>query len=636
MRRALLVYLGLLIPIGWLAMRYAPYGLDGDGMAYMDIADLIRAHHWAGVVNGYWNPLYPACLALFQRLFHTTRWNELHAYYVLNYFLFLVCVAAVLLFVSALVKLRHQMNPLPAHLLGIDSLRLLGVALTVIAAQRELGMAFMRPDALLQALMLLAFAMLLETLATSSLVYAPLLGLFLGLAYLAKSFAFVVSLLSIAVMMLFQLWVLRRRPGRVLAAGGLALLVFTAVAGPYIAALSRQKHRFDFGDSGALNYAWYVSGTVKMHIEPWMTGGFGSARVKLLHPEQQLLAHPGIYSYRAEPYGTYPAWFDPTYFHERITPVFSARRLMQRDARNLVLSVRYLLNHPEAWILLALLLVCGARLDLPGVGAGAAEWRSSAFVLPPLLLGVAMWGIYAVVNLEERYVTLAWLAIVLPLFAALDSGVGGSAGREASGTGSAQDLAPSGEAAPPPDAVSPASSWQRRSATALVALLAFLALGESLRIALEQRRDESAAGLPAAWYSPNIFAAARGLNALGVGSGDTIACMGTIACLNDPYWMRLADVRVLTEVYNPDPAHLLEEFQGLPNRQQVLSVLKAQGAKVVVAAFNPGSMTGRTPASEGWIRLGDSDLYAFPLNLSPPPTPAPVSLPWDSTGAAKP
>ena len=40
-------------------MKFDPYALDGDGMAYMDIADLIRAHHWAGVVNAYWHPLYP-------------------------------------------------------------------------------------------------------------------------------------------------------------------------------------------------------------------------------------------------------------------------------------------------------------------------------------------------------------------------------------------------------------------------------------------------------------------------------------------------------------------------------------------------------------------------------------------------
>jgi hypothetical protein len=501
-----------------------------------------------------------------------------------------------------------------AHLLSMDALRLLGVALLVIATERELSMATIRPDALLQALMLAAFAMLLRSFASESLLYAPLMGFFFGLAYLAKSFAFVVALLTIALMMAFQAWVQRRKPTRVIAGGALAFIVFAAVAGPYIGALSKQKHRFDFGDSGALNYAWYVSGTVKMHIEPWMTSDFGSASVKLIHPEQQLLAHPGIYSYRAEPYGTYPAWFDPTYFHERIAPRFSAKRLVHRDARNVVLSLRYLFNHPEAWILLALLLACGARFGFTG-GLTAARsslrnWRHSVFWLPPVALGVAMWGIYGLVNIEERYVTLAYLVIVLPVFAALYT-------------------------SPQVDG-SDDNFWPRRCATAMVAVLAFLALGNTLRVALDERSHQSAAGLPAAWYLPNIYEAAKGLNALGVGSGDQIACMGTIACLNDPYWMRLADVRVLTEVYNPDAKHLLEEFEGLPNRQQVEDVLKAQGAKVVVASFDPGEMTGRTPASVGWIRLGESNLYALPLNIPAPAPAAPATLPWDMSGAAKP
>ncbi len=616
LRRALLAYLALLVPIAWLAMKYGPYAMDGDGMAYMDIADLIRAHHWAGVINGYWNPLYPACLALAQRVFHTTRMNELHAFYILNFVIFLASVVAMLAFVSALVKLRRRMTPNADQnsgagpLLGMDALRLLGVALVVIAAQRELSMATMRPDALLQALMLAAFAMLLQSFASESLLYAPLMGFFFGLAYLAKSFAFVVALITIALMMLFQSWVQRRKPARVIIGGALAFIVFAAVAGPYIAALSRQKHRFDFGDSGALNYAWYVSGTDKMHIEPWMTDSFGSASVKLIHPEKQLLAQPGIYSYRAEPYGTYPAWFDPTYFHERVVPFFNAERLVQRDKRNIALSLRYLLNHPEAWILLALLLACGARFGFFGVRTSLRSWRHSVFWLPPVALGVAMWGIYGLVNIEERYVTLAYLVIVLPVFAALYT-------------------------SPRIDG-SDDNPWPRRCATAMIALLAFLALGESLRVALEDRRDESVAGLPSAWYSPNIYGAAKSLNALGVGSGDDIACMGTIACLNDPYWMRLADVRVLTEVYNPDPQHLLEEFEGLPNRQQVEDILKAQGAKVLVAAFDPGEMTGRTPASAGWIRLGDSDLYALPLTLPAPAPTAPATLPWDMTGQEKP
>jgi hypothetical protein len=619
LRRALRIYLALLIPIAWLAMKYGPYALDGDGMAYMDVADLMRAHHWAGVVNAYWNPLYPAGLALAQRLAHATRWNELHAYYVLNYVIFLASVVAVQVFVSALVRLRRRMTPNAdqnsgvSHLLGTHALRLLGVALVVIASERELSMATVRPDALLQALMLAAFAMLLQSFASESLVYAPLLGFFLGLAYLAKSFAFVVALLTIAGMMLFQVWVQRRKPARVVAGGVLALVVFAAGAGPYIAALSMQKGRFDFGDSGALNYAWYVSGTDKMHLEPWMTDSFGSASVKLIHPEKQLLAAPGIYSYRAEPYGTYPAWFDPTYFHERIVPRFSLQRLLHRDTRNVALSLRYLLNHPEAWILLALLLACGARFDFAGARIGAGSWRHTVFWLPPVALGLAMWGIYGLVNIEERYVTLAYLVIILPIFAALQTS------QRSDGTDGSDD-----------------NPWPRRCATAMIALLAFLALGESLRVALEERRNESVAGLPAAWYSPAMFGAAKELNELGVGSGDEIACMGTLACLNDPYWMRLADVRVLTEVYNPDAKHLLEEFEGLPNRPQVEDVLKQQGAKVLVAAFDPGEMTGRTPASAGWIRLGESELYALPLNIPAPAPTAPATLPWDMSGQEKP
>ena len=608
LRRLLTAYVVLLVPVAWLATKFDRYGIDGDAMNYMDIADLIRAHQWAGVVNGYWHPLYPAGIAVADTLLHVTRWSELGAAYLLNYVIFLASVVAMLAFVSALEKMRRRMWPSEdqiaegSALLSLNALRLLGLGLLVIASQRELAMGRVRPDALLQALMLAAFAMLLRALATESLVYAPLMGLFLGLAYLTKSFAFLIALLAIVVMVVFQGWLQRRRLGRVAVGAALALAVFAAVAGPYVAALSKQKGRFDFGDSGALNYAWYVSGTEKFHIEPSMTDKFGSAKVALVHPEQQLLAQPGIYSYRAQPYGTYPAWFDPTYFHERIVPVFNVKLLMRRDVRNVVLSLRYLLNHPEAPILLVLLVVfCRARMSVRG-------WRQDGFWLPVVGLGLAMWVIYGLVNIEERYVTLAYLLVVVPVFAALRTANADDAG---------------------------AKMWRTAAAAAMVAVLAFLALGESLRVALDERRMEAGSGQPA-WYSPSMFGAAKALNAMGVGHGDDVACMGTIACLNDPYWMRLADVHVRTEVYNPDATGLLEEFEGLPNRQQVYDVLKGQGAKVLVASFDPGVMTGQTAASSGWVRLGETNLYAMPLNVPAPAPAGPVTLPWDRTGQEKP
>ena len=424
-------------------------------------------------------------------------------------------------------------------------------------------------------MMMMAFAMFMEALASASWWWAPLMGAFFGLAYLAKSFAFVVALLTIALLVVFQAWLQRRPLSRAVLAGALALIAFVAVAGPYVAALSRQKGRLDFGDSGSLNYAWMSGGTEKLHLLPGQTARYGGADVHLIHPEVQLLEHPGIYSYKGESLGTFPDWFDPTYFNERIKPHFNPGILFRRDLRNMVLVVRYLLNHPEAWVLLTVLLTFGARFKF-------GNWRRNGFWLPMLLLGIAMWVIYGLVNIEERYVTLAYFVVLLPLFAVL------RAPREQ-------------------------QAWLPRFASALVVLLAFLALGDSLRTAAEVRRQGSLHGLGKSWRFPPIYGAAAGLNQLGVKPGDEIACMGTGACLNDPYWARIAGVRVVTEVYSSGGDNLLAQWEGLDNRPQVESVLKAQGAKVVVGKFDPGAMAAWQPRRR---RMGQARQHRL---LRPPP-----------------
>jgi hypothetical protein len=86
--------------------HYDSYQTDGDAVGYMDIADLIRAHNWHGIIDGYWNPLYPAFLALGQTIFHPTRYTELHAYYLVNFGIFLLEMLAVVAFTDALVEIR--------------------------------------------------------------------------------------------------------------------------------------------------------------------------------------------------------------------------------------------------------------------------------------------------------------------------------------------------------------------------------------------------------------------------------------------------------------------------------------------------------------------------------------------------
>ncbi len=583
-------FLAALVTFGY--ALYDGYQIDGDAVAYMDIGDLIRSHQWAGVINGYWNPLYPALLSLGHTIFHSTRYTELHAYYMINFGIFLLEMLAVIAFADALIQLRDLRETATAasnslaFLLDRYSLRYLGIAILVISTQRELSMGKVRPDALLQAFFLFALAALLRHLATGYLRYAALMGFVLGLAYLTKSFAFVFTLLCVIALVAFRLFRQRHAPARVAASALLVLICFSIVAGPYIAALSKQKGRFDFGDSGSLNYIWFVSGTEKMHLEQDMTSSFGAADVHLKHPETRLLNAPPTYSFKPFPYGTYPAWFDASYFNDYIKARIDPRLQIIVIAQCIVRVVRYMSNHPEAWLLIVLLFLVGARLH--------PKWRLSAnaFWLPPFLIASATLCIYGIVNVEDRYLTAAFFILLLPVFAAMR--------------------------------ISPAVQTlaARTAASAAVVFLALLAVGESARTVGGLRRDLITIKYPAGWYDRDTFRAAQALNKLGVGPGDTIACIGTRACVYDHYWARLAGVRILTEIYEPNYP-LYPELASMPNRDQAYDVVRANGAKVLVGYLDPGLMTGTTPISKGWIELDDTPFYALPLNLTTEAAPAP-------------
>jgi hypothetical protein len=568
---------------------YDPYQIDGDAVSYMDIGDLIRSHQWAGIVNGYWNPLYPAALSIGHILFHPTRYTELHAYYMVNFGIFLLEMLAVIAFTDALISLRElqesSIAPCSAlpFLLDRYTLRYLGIAIIVISSQRELSLGKVRPDALLLAFLLLALAALLRHLATNHLHYAALMGLALGLAYLTKSFAFLFTILCILALVAFRFFWQRQSVARIAASTVLTFICFSIVAGPYIAALSKQKGRFDFGDSGNLNYVWFVAGTEKMHLQQYQPSLFGTADVHLKHSEKQLLNDPPIFSYKELPYGTYPTWFDSSFFNERIKAHMNPRLQIIVIGKCAIRIVRFMCNHPEAYALAIVLFLLGGRLH--------PRWRPStnAFWLVPFLLGIATLCIYGIVNVEDRYLSVAFLTLLLPLFATMRIS---TTGEKSVG-------------------YSPAV---RTGASAAIILLALLTVAESARTVGELRRSLVFALKPTGWYDSEIFSAAHALNDLGVGPGDTIACIGTMACIYDIYWARLAGVRILTEIYVPNTP-LYPNLAAIPNREQAYDVVRREGAKVLVGHFNPNLMSKPSPVTAGWQELGDTSFFFLPLNF---------------------
>jgi hypothetical protein len=198
---------------------------------------------------------------------------------------------------------------------------------------------------------------------------------------------------------------------------------------------------------------------------------------------------------------------------------------------------------------------------------------------------------------EDRYLSAAFLILLLPLFAAMR--ISPPAENSAENFPKDSDVK---------------SAAIRTGASAAIALLALLAIAESARTVGELRRHLVFALKPTGWYDLDIFPAAHALNALGVRPGDTVACIGTIACTYDHYWARLAGVRILTEIYEPNPP-LYPYLAAMPNREQAYDVARREGAKVLVGYFDPGLMTGTNPVSAGWRELGQTHFYALPLNL---------------------
>jgi hypothetical protein len=73
-------------------------------------------------------------------------------------------------------------------------------------------------------------------------------------------------------------------------------------------------------------------------------------------------------------------------------------------------------------------------------------------------------------------------------------------------------------------------------------------------------------------------------------------------------------MQIVTEIYEPEPKHLIDQLGALPDPKQAYDVVRAQGAKVLVGYFDPGEMNGTRPAA-GWVRLGETAFYALPLHL---------------------
>ena len=229
------------------------YAMNRDGMSYLDVGSSFSRGNWANAVND-----YPWTVGLVLEIAKPSPKWEFPLVHLVNFGIFVAALFAFRFLLRALLAFASE--PAPAAI-SRNSERLPSWALILLAYAIFLWIALeverlfeVTPDLAVLACICLAAGMLLRLRQRDTLWRFALLGLILALGYWTKAILFPLAFVTLAAA---YLWKRSRRGWR--HGMAVATLVFLCAAAPLIFLLSHQKGRFTFGDSGKLNYAWFVS-----------------------------------------------------------------------------------------------------------------------------------------------------------------------------------------------------------------------------------------------------------------------------------------------------------------------------------------------------------------------------------------
>src|SRR4051812_5715858 len=302
------------------------FQLGPDGISYLDLGDFWLNGDIANGVNGYWNPVLPICLAFASRIVG----HPLAEPFVAHMFNFIVVGLNLFLFGRLLGRIREfgatqGENPNGAS----DNLFTALAYLLFLWCHLDLiHLKNISPDFLVTTSVVACAICLIRLLLSHNPSWSAAgLGTALGFGYLVKAILFVVA-------PFFILAALFCAPclSKGLKHAILATLVFGIISAPYVWLLSKQQGHLTYSEAGKLAYAWMVNET-----RPWFhwqgdEPGTGTPE----HPTRRLLKNPEVFEFGDRP-GTYPPWFDPSYWHKGLQVKINSENQLKAISANLQL-----------------------------------------------------------------------------------------------------------------------------------------------------------------------------------------------------------------------------------------------------------------------------------------------------------
>lgn len=540
----------LCIALGIVQVWISRYAMVSDGVSYLDIGDAYFRGEWAAALNGYWSPMYSWCLGLALHILRPSLRLEFITVHFVNLIIYVAALFSFRFFIHSVLRAiaEDDINraddslPLPEWaLLG------LGYSVFLWASLVLIDPGLVTPDLLVAAIVFLIGGYLMDLRFHQSYGNFAMFGMLCGAAYLGKAIMFPLGFGFLGILLFSGRRSMRRVCGVLLSA-----VLFVLVSSPFMTALSKQKGRLTFGDSGRLAYASLVSpGSPQVH---WQGEPAGSGVPR--HTTRQLLENPPVFEFGEPLGGTYPPWYDPSYWNEGMRGNFRVRsqiRVLVQSARNYGIILVGQLG-----------LIAGV---LTFVFWGGVPTRRAIVSNWPLIAAAGLsLGVYSLVLVRPRYIG----ASVVLLFVAILAGI----------------RLPKGEQSRP------------LAKYVTVGVIATILFSVVAHLAETAYTTMTVYGYPA---PKDQMEAALGLQSLGLTAGDRVAVIGDGSF---DFWARLGRFKIVSEVSSFDPGN--REFWASSRERRTLAYdcLRSSGAKVVVVWQPPAS--GIDP---DWKRLPNTNFY---------------------------
>ena len=491
--------------------------MNPDGISYLDVASEALKNGPLALVNLHWGPLYPALIALWELIFRPAPAHEFAYVHGLNAVIYLIASIAFGLFLRELILFRAPDRGALSRQGGFIAF---AFALFCLYTNGDVLPFLVAPDILLSATVFGAAACFFRIWRGSGTPAYLVLGCVLAGGYLSKSVMLPIGLVLLGILLV-------HRPSsrlhlrNVLLAGGIMLVLCT----PQIVMISARVGHPSIGETGRLNYLWWVQGIRK--YQGWTGTPGGDVP---LHGPRLVMDNPEVLEFSQPIAGTYPLWYDPAYWYAGAKMRIDLSNQWATAKTSLAFYKDYFrdLKYPLAGLALLLVLTLIARRKPSPVEAWFLLWPLSSLL------------VYALFTTEVRYVApwliLFWVAAYSSLWARNRIG-------------------------------------ERLGLFVLAAVIITPRLFELSQAAsvLAKPRD-----------MPMDVRVAQELDTYGVHQGDSVAIVGTGF---DHYYARIARVRIVAQVTNGQELW----SRPRSTAERVERSLAGSGAKALIARFRPAA-----------------------------------------------